>query len=410
MLAGDGRRVSRTVALYCASQFFEGFALIYPAYLVLFRRQGLSIASISVLLACATIPVILLEVPSGVLADRFGRRLLIVSGLLLKAGGFALWGLGGFASYAAGFVLWGAQEAFCSGAQEALLYDALKQAGAQASYARAAGYARASSLVATALAMALGGHLAEYSTRLVLAATVASTLVAAAIAALLPEPPQQDRCGSQSMASILREAVAACAGQARLRSLILYGSLIGAAYGLIDEYDQLFIESVGFALPLIGLLGCVRFLIEAAAAGLAPRIGAGLRLGDDRRLGAYLVLAGASLAVAALAPPAVALACYGAAYVIFSSGSVLFEQRVQESIESAGRATVMSAASLAVNVCALLLALLLGLLSELGGIRACIGGIAVCGILVPLLFARGAESRAEPAVHEVPVVGIHRQE
>ncbi len=384
------RSAATTIGLYCACQFFEGFALIYPAYLVLLRRDGLSIATISVLLACATLPAILLELPSGALADRFGRRPLIVFGLALKAFGIALWGLGGFSAYAAGFVCWGAQEALCSGAQEALLYDALKQSGFQSDYAKAAGYARASSFVAIASAMALGGYIAQYSTDLALAATVVSTLVAAVIASLLPEPLQGGSQCFEGIMRILRDAWVACIARPRLRDRIVYGGIIGAAYGLIDEYDQLFIEGLGFALPIIGVLGCARFLVEAIGSGLAPRISAALQLEGDLRLGAYISVTGGFLAVAALAPPTVALGCYSAAYIVFSSGSVLFEQRIQESIESAGRATVMSFASLAVNVCALLIALALGLLSKFGGIRGCIAGIAVVSLVVPGLFARGA--------------------
>ncbi len=384
------RSAKGTIGLYCACHFFEGFALIYPAYLVLLRRAGLSIAAISVLLACATLPVILLELPSGALADRFGRKPLIVFGLVLKAIGVALWGIGGLAAYAAGFVFWGAQEALCSGAQEALLYDALKRSGAQADYAKAAGYARASSFVAIALAMALGGYLADYSTGLVLAATVVSTLVAAAIAAILPEPPREGCHSKEGILQILRDALAVSIGRSELRDRIIYGSIIGAAYGLVDEYDQLFIESLGFALPIIGLLGCARFLVEAVGGGLASRIGTALRLEGDSRLGAYMSASGGFLAVAALATPTIALGCYSAAYVIFSSGSVLFEQRIQESIESGGRATVMSIASLVVNACALLVTLVLGLLSRFGGVRVCIAGIALISAIVPLLFARGA--------------------
>ncbi len=388
MCDGLRPRVRATALLYCACQFFEGFALIYPAYLVLFRQQGLSVASISVLLACATLPVLVLEVPSGVLADRFGRRPLVVGGLLLKALGMALWGLGHWDAYIAGFLCWGAQEALCSGAQEALLYDALKEYGAEKDYARFAGYARASSFVATALAMALGGFVAARSATVALGATVSSTLVAAGLARLLPEAKRLRHDGHDGVRRILSDAQSAFATHLGLCRLIVFGSLLGAAYGLVDEYDQLFVESLGFSLPTIGLLGCGRFLVEAAGGGLASHIGARLRLSNERRLGTYLSVAGGALVAAALAPPAAALGCYAVAYVVFSSGSVLFEQRIQDSIESPVRATMMSAASLLTNGNALLLALGLGAVSQWGGIRACIGGIALVSLVVSALYAK----------------------
>jgi len=404
MAGSTGRawRSAHVVFVYCLVQFFESFALIYPAYLVLFRREGLSIGSISVLLACATVPVLLLELPSGALADRYGRRTLLIAGLVLKAAGFALWALGDFSAYAAGFVLWGVQEALCSGAQEALLYDALRDRGEQAEYGRIAGYARASSFVATALAFAVGGALAELSPGLTLAATVGSTLIAAAIATLLPEPPQETDGASTSVVNLIKDAVAACGQRVELRRLVLFGALMGATYGLLDEYDQLFVESLGWSLPVIGLLGSARFLVAAAGGALASRVRDLLRLERDARLGAYLAVAGLSLFCAALASPFVALVCYALTYVVLSSGSVLFEQRIQDGIEKSGRATVLSLASLATNLVAMFMALGLGLLSRYGGVRACIGGLAVFGLVSAVLFARRRGIGAAGAEPEAP--------
>jgi MFS family permease len=405
MLNRLSRRADGIVTLYSLYSFLEAFALIYPAYLVLFRREGLSVASISLLLGASALPVILLELPSGALADLVGRRRLVVIGILCKAAGFALWAFGGpgaagLAAYAAGFLLWGAQDALCSGAQEALLYDALREVGAEGSYARAAGRARASASVGTALAMAIGGSLAEASPSAALWATVGTTLLAALAAASLPEPARGPTAmpGARQLAEALRDGLASCSPGSGLGRLLLFGGLAGAGYGLLDEYDQLYLEALGLGLPLIGLLCSARFLVEGLGALGAERLGLALGLSRDRRLGAWLALAGAALLGAALGPPAIALSCYALAYLILSSGSVLFEARVQAGIESRGRATVMSLYSLGTNASALVLAGLLAALSRAASsvpsagpgdeVRACVAGIACLGIIVPLLFAR----------------------
>ena len=103
---------------------------ICPVYVLLFQRNGLSVAEISLLLSIWCIPGFLLDAPSSVLADRRSRRNLLVEGRVLKAGCLVVWALwGSFLGYASGFILWGAGSALASGAEEAWLYDCLKVQG-----------------------------------------------------------------------------------------------------------------------------------------------------------------------------------------------------------------------------------------------------------------------------------------
>ncbi|MGW1275007.1 MFS transporter, partial [Streptomyces sp. NPDC002491] len=140
--------------------------LLYPVYALLFADAGLSVGEMSSLFVLWSLTGVLLEVPSGAWADAVSRRLLLWTGPLLGAAGFALWVL--FPSYwafAAGFVLWGARGALGSGALEALVYEELDLAGAADRYAVVMGRAHAvgqgAVLAATGLAgpvFAVGGY------------------------------------------------------------------------------------------------------------------------------------------------------------------------------------------------------------------------------------------------------------
>ena len=115
---------------------------LYPLYALLFADSGLSGAQISALFAIWSAVGLVAEVPSGALADRFGRRAALVAAGVLQAVGYALW-IGAartFAGFAAGFVLWGLGGSLVSGAREALLYDGLAAVGAEACYARVNGW------------------------------------------------------------------------------------------------------------------------------------------------------------------------------------------------------------------------------------------------------------------------------
>lgn len=122
-----------------ALTFFRVFfnaRFYYPVYALLFLDFGLTLTQFALLNALWAVTIVLLEVPSGALADTVGRRaLLIVAGVCMVAemGVLLLAPIGGgtllFALFAFNRVLSGAAEAAASGADEALVYDSMKAAG-----------------------------------------------------------------------------------------------------------------------------------------------------------------------------------------------------------------------------------------------------------------------------------------
>src|SRR5919198_2407543 len=141
-----------TVAFYAYS-FSNDFVLLYPVYALLFTDTGLSVAQVSSLFVIWSVTGIVLEVPSGALADAVSRRLLLIAAPLLTATGYALWVLApSYWAFAAGFVLWGVAGSLQSGAQEALVYEGLEHRHATDSYARLIGRAKALGVAAGMLA------------------------------------------------------------------------------------------------------------------------------------------------------------------------------------------------------------------------------------------------------------------
>ncbi len=87
--------------------------MLYPVYALLFADSGRSTAEISSLFALWSITSVVLEVPSGILADATSRRLLLAVAPLLTASGYALWIFApSYAAFAAGFALWGLMAPF----------------------------------------------------------------------------------------------------------------------------------------------------------------------------------------------------------------------------------------------------------------------------------------------------------
>src|SRR5919202_970599 len=179
----------RLVGALYAYAFLDEFVLLYPLYALLFTDAGLSPVEVSALFVLWSGTGIVLEVPSGALADAVSRRALLVAAPLVGAAGYALWvTVPGFWAFAAGFVLWGVRGALVSGSLEALAYEELDARGAVADYARVLGRSHSAGVLAVVLATALAGPaFGAGGYRLLGAASVVAGLLASAAAVLLPE-------------------------------------------------------------------------------------------------------------------------------------------------------------------------------------------------------------------------------
>ncbi|MCX4702330.1 MFS transporter [Streptomyces sp. NBC_01373] len=340
----DTTGVRRLTATLYGYAFLDELVLLYPVYALLFADTGLSLWQISSLFALWSISGVLLEVPSGAWADAVSRRTLLWLAPLLTATGFTLWvTVPSYGAFALGFVLWGAGGALGSGALEALVYDELDRLGAADRYARVMGRARAAGLVAVMAAMGLAGPvfaLGGYPA--VGAASVLACLLAAATATRFPEHRVPRVSEDEGWTASLRAGLADARKDRSVRGALLLVPAVAAVWGALDEYTPLLIRDTGVAdatVPHLLLLVWSVVTAGSLLAGAAERLGA---------TGLAVLLAGAALALAAgavLGTPA-GIALVALAFGGFQVAEILADVRLQHRIDSTGRATLTSVASL----------------------------------------------------------------
>ena len=124
------------IRLFMAFRVFFNARFYYPVFTVLFLDFGLTLEQFAMLNVAWAAAIVILEVPSGALADTFGRRPLLISAGVLMVVEMTLVcfvPMGDttvlFAVFLVNRILSGAAEAAASGADEALAYDTLMQEG-----------------------------------------------------------------------------------------------------------------------------------------------------------------------------------------------------------------------------------------------------------------------------------------
>lgn len=362
------------IKFYYAYKLFKDTMPIYPVYLLMFKANGLSLTQISFLLAIWSLSVVLLEIPTGVLADHWSRKNMLIIGGLCKAIGYISWFFSeSFALFALGFILWGISESFCSGSEEALLYDNLKIKNQEEVFGNTYGKGNFYSSMGVALSCLTGGFLTSLLTyKGVLLLSVFFVIVSILLATKFREvnyfrmknadKPEDDH--SNPFVTLV-DATFLCVRNKKLLTVILLLVLVIGTAGILDEYDQIIAHSYNLNLGIIGVWISIRYMLEAIGAKFAylfrlmfSRIGI---KSDFYTVCMVCITAGVLLLVFGIGNSVILIPLYGFFYMLMASAGVLQEEYVQHTIDEQGRSTVHSVISFMHNMYGILFFCLVGL-------------------------------------------------
>ncbi len=252
-----------TVRLLYLGRFFVSLRFFAAVQVIYFAQVTGSYTLATSLLAASTISQACLELPTGVFSDTLGRSRTAVLASLAALGSVALYALaGGYWVLSAGAVVEGLARALGSGNSEALLYDALRDAGQEGRYHHANGRLGAIEAVGFGLAALAGGVLASRSMGLALWLSVLTQAIAVAVALRVTEPASASRSALNPYRH-LREAATAFRQNPRLRLLTLAQTWSEALGESSFQFSPIFLQTL---VPLwgIGVLRAATNLLSAA--------------------------------------------------------------------------------------------------------------------------------------------------
>jgi len=140
--------------------------LYMPIVVPFYESNGLSMRDIMVLQGIYSVAIVILEIPSGYLADMIGRRKTLIIGALFGSMGFIVYSFSfGFIGFLVAEIILGIGQSCISGADSAMLYDSLLEKKKESQYTKLEGRITALGNIAEAVAGILGGLLAGISLR-----------------------------------------------------------------------------------------------------------------------------------------------------------------------------------------------------------------------------------------------------
>ena len=333
--------------------FLNGLSsgLLSPLLTLLLLDRGLSLAAVPLAVGLYSAVAVIFEVPSGMAADRWGRKncFLVSQALLLP--GLGLLALGqGMAAVLAAMAFHGLARAFSSGSLDALVVEEFLLKNGAGALPKCT--ARISALTSIGLAMGClaGGGVYALTGRMwtALALKGALVLVLLALSAGLEEHPVER---GQEEPNPAVQLAAALRSPGLVRALVLWPAALAPALFSVEvfyqpRFEQLLNSSAaGWAL---GTLSAGAFYASAAGAVLGPRLTRRPTLG--RLLGVSALVGAGLMALSAAGTPVLFVAFYFLFYVVNGSTDYLTSTLMNEAAPPSQRATLLSAGSLTLQL------------------------------------------------------------
>ena len=168
--------------------FWENFILFYPVKILFFAEVCGNLVQAMSLFAIQNISITLLEIPTGCLSDKWGRKWVCRAGAAVMLLSFILYAFAGsYLVLAIASVLNGLSWALASGNNRALLYDSMVQIGRKKDYHKEVSKNISLEQLSLAISSLLGMVFVFISLRVVMLASIVPAIVAFAITLKLEE-------------------------------------------------------------------------------------------------------------------------------------------------------------------------------------------------------------------------------
>ena len=254
--------------------FLQNVDLTRGIWMIYLASKGMSLTQLGLLETIFHLTSFTMEVPTGAVADLYGRRTSRIIGRILSVISVVILLMAdSFFWFAGSFIIIALSYNMESGAGDALIYDSMKEIGEEDQYMKIGGNKEMVFQIASIFSFFIGGYLATKSYNLAFAITIVIGLITIAYSFLFVEPTVGKKVFNADkrhhFTEQLKESFKILRGHKRLAFLILFSQFILSFTTTIFFYLQNYMKSDGYDEAAIGALYAVTAL---GCAIMAPQV------------------------------------------------------------------------------------------------------------------------------------------
>jgi MFS family permease len=361
-----------------------GIRFIAPIRILYLISFGLSFAQIGMMELAAAVMIVFLEVPTGVFADIYGRKKSRLIAYFLSIIAFACLSFGSNAMvFIFGWALSGAADAFQSGAQDALIFDTLKQLNREGDYIKVKSHFLFINAISVIIGSISGAYLYSIDRRLPWYLISGTIILSTAIFMTIKEP--NHGFSSSKLKDKLNEfkkSFNSSAKSINVWRLMAYSLVLTVPmYVFTTLLNQPYLVGRGFDIKSLGII----FAVFTAAGGIIASLTHKVEPYLKQRLAFLIIIILLSIffvLMGLLKSPVMVLTLVIGFYVVDNFKNVLIDNYLNRTIASESRATVLSVQSLMNNLLISLVFVFVGYLTDVFSINIVLEIIGVLTLIM----------------------------
>ena len=377
--------------------FTNSLNVTHGIWMLYLASKGMSLFQIGILEGIYHVTSLLMETPTGAIADIFGRKTSRLIGVIMAiVASIVMVFADSFAMFALGFVITALAYNFESGANEALVYDSLLLEGKESGYMKIAGRTEVVFQATGIVALVLGGIVGNIEYVLVYYVAIGISVVSLGVGLFFTEPKAAHEHVKVKLVPAMKkqyiDSFHAIRHNSRLLYLIVFTAVMFACVTLSFFYMQLAWKD--------NLLSTLQIGVYLAASALAAALGAFFAARIEKKLGETFILRAAPIVVAAsiilLFFTKFALIPFCIMNFVEALIFVATRDYINKTIPSDKRATILSFESLMFSLVMIMTFPLFGFISDSVGMRyafVMLGGLMMVMAIVNLGLKPNGEMR-----------------
>lgn len=373
--------------------FFATLYFIAPILVLFYQENLLSYTQIFLLQSWFTFLIVVLEVPSGAIADLFTRKIVLIISLLCYVLGFGVYSLSySFIGFFAAETLWAISSSFRSGTGEAFIYDSLKELNRESEAKQTYANLQAISLISVAISSLVGSFFANiFGLRSVFYLSLCAASVAWFLQLSYREPVHEKKEFSlTNFTTQIKDSVRITFVSKSLSALMFNSAVIAGILIAIAWYFQPHMKASGIPLPLFGSIYACIYVFSALFVKKVPQIES--YMGPSKTLFVFdMGAVGAVICFSLFFNPYVSLICIFVIGTTRSIRNALFNDYLNRFISSDKRATVISLNHFFISLIFTFLGPISGFISDKWNFSYTLFGLGILLFISMILLRIGEE-------------------